>query len=85
MDYKKANTVSNYMLIAAMVLFGGVIFIQQIVVQMICLIVGVGLMIAAIVIRIRYWRCPHCKKMLTLGFHMEPDSCPKCKESLLKK
>lgn len=85
MDYKKANTVSNYMLIFAMVLFGGSIVIKGLAVQMGCLIAGVVLIIVAIVVRIKYWRCPHCKKMLSLGFNMEPDRCPKCRELLIKK
>lgn len=83
MDYKKANSVSNTMLIVAMVMFGGSLLIQNWIVQMVCFVIGVLLMIAAIVMRILYWRCPHCKKMLSLGFQREPEKCPHCKGVLL--
>lgn len=85
MDYKKATSVTNTLLIFSMVMFGGYLLIQDWMVQLICLVVGIGLIIAAIVMRVKYWRCPHCKKMLPLGFRMEPDRCPKCKEMLIKK
>lgn len=85
MDYQKANSVSNTLLIISMVMLGGSLLIQNWIVQMVCLITGVGLIVAAIVMRIMYWRCPHCKKMLPLGFRMEPDRCPKCKEIIIKK
>ncbi len=85
MNYQKANSVSNTLLITAMVFLGGSILIQNWLAQLVCLLVGAGCIIAAIVMRIMYWRCPHCKKMLPLGFRMEPERCPKCKELLLHK
>lgn len=85
MDYQKANSVSNTLLILSMVMFGGALLIQGWIVQMVCLVVGVGLIVAAIIMRVIYWRCPHCKKMLPLGFRSEPDRCPKCKEIIIKK
>ncbi|MBQ8246635.1 MAG: hypothetical protein IJZ42_05850 [Lachnospiraceae bacterium] len=83
MNYKKANSVSNYMFIFAMAFMGGSLLIQNAIIAMTCLIIAVGLIIAAIVVRIKYWRCPHCKKMLSLGFSMEPKNCPKCRGYLL--
>lgn len=85
MDYKKANSVSNTVLIISMVLCGGSLFFDEFAVQMFLLIAGAAAILAAIVIRIMYWRCPHCKKMLPLGFRMEPERCPKCKEIIIKK
>ncbi len=85
MDYQKANSVSNTLLVLAMVMFGGSLLILDWIVQLICLITGIGLIIAAIVLRLRYWRCPHCKKMLPLGFRMEPERCPKCREIVIDK
>lgn len=84
MNYKKANTVSNYMFLFAIALMVGTLLFDQMI-GLICLIVAVALMIAAIVIRILYWRCPHCKKMLSLGLGMEPKRCPKCRGELLGK
>lgn len=85
MDYKKANSVSNTVLIISMVLCGGSLFFDELAVQMFLLIAGAAAILAAIVIRIMYWRCPHCKKMLPLGFRMEPERCPKCKEIIITK
>ncbi len=83
MDYKKANSISNALLIVAIVMFGGSLLIQNGIAQLVCFVIGVALMIATIVMRIRYWRCPHCKKMLSLGFQREPEKCPHCKGALL--
>ncbi len=85
MDYRKANSVSNTILIVAMILCAGSLFFEELAVQMFFLIAGALAILAAIVIRILYWRCPHCKKMLSLGFRMEPERCPKCKEIIIKK
>ncbi len=82
MNYKKANTVSNYLFIFSMAFLGGALLFSPIF-ALICLVIAIGLIIAAIVIRIKYWRCPHCKKMLSLGFGMEPKNCPKCRGYLL--
>ncbi len=84
MDYKKANVVSNYVLIFSMVFLGGAILFSDAFIRLICIIIGAGLIVAAIVIRIKYWRCPHCKKRLPLGFGMEPKNCPSCRGYLLQ-
>ena len=84
MDYKKANSVSNAMLISAMAMFGGTLLTQNGIVQLVCLVIGILLIIAAIIMRILYWRCPHCKKMLSLGFHREPEKCPRCRGNLIQ-
>ena len=85
MDYRKANSVSNTVLIISMVLCAGTFFFEEPEIQMLLLLAGAVAIVAAIVIRILYWRCPHCKKMLPLGFRMEPERCPKCKEVIIDK
>ncbi len=84
MNYKEANSKSNTFLIIAMVLFVGSLLIQQWIFQMICLVGGVALIVMAIVVRVKYSKCPHCKKKLPLGFRSEPDKCPHCKEIIIK-
>lgn len=84
MNYKEANSKSNTFLIIAMVLFVGSLLIQQWIFQMICLVGGVVLIVMAIVLRVKYSKCPHCKKKLPLGFRSEPDKCPHCKEIIIK-
>ena len=85
MDYRKANSVSNTILIVSMILCAGSLFFDEFIAQMFFLIAGALAILAAIVIRIMYWRCPHCRKMLPLGFRMEPERCPKCMEIIIKK
>ena len=85
MDYRKANSVSNTVLIISMILCAGTFFFEEPEIQMLLLIAGAVAIVAAIVIRVIYWRCPHCKKMLPLGFRMEPERCPKCKEIIIDK
>ncbi len=84
MNYKEANSKSNTFLIVAMILFVGSLLIQQWIFQMICLVGGVVLIVMAIVLRVKYSKCPHCKKKLPLGFRSEPDKCPHCKEIIIK-
>ncbi len=85
MNYKEANSKSNTFLIVAMVLFVGSLLIQNWIVQMLCLVAGVVLIIMSIVLRVKYSKCPHCKKKLPLGFHSEPEKCPHCKEIIITK
>lgn len=84
MNYKEANSKSNTFLIIAMILFVGSLLIQQWILQMICLVGGLILIVVAIVLRVKYSKCPHCKKKLPLGFRSEPDKCPHCKELIIK-
>ncbi|MBQ7766051.1 MAG: hypothetical protein IJ397_04330 [Lachnospiraceae bacterium] len=84
MDYREANARSNTFLIIAMVLFIGCLLIQNWIVQMLCLIGGIVLIVLAIVLRVKYSKCPYCKKKLPLGFRSEPDKCPHCKETIIK-
>lgn len=84
MNYKEANSKSNTFLIIAMVLFVGSLLIQQWILQMICLVAGIVLIVMAIVLRVKYSKCPYCKKKLPLGFRSEPDKCPHCKEIIIK-
>ena len=84
MNYKEANSKSNTFLIIAMILFVGSLLIQQWIFQMICLVGGLVLIVVAIVLRVKYSKCPHCKKKLPLGFRSEPDKCPHCKELIIK-
>lgn len=83
MDYKKASEASNWMLGISLVACGGAFFFSDWW-AIISLGVALLLIIGAIIIRIIYWRCPHCKKMLSLGFRREPKICPKCRKPLLK-
>lgn len=84
MDYREANSKSNTFLIIAMVLFVGCLLIQQWILQMLCLIGGVVMIVMAIILRVKYSKCPYCKKRLPLGFHSEPEKCPHCKEIIVK-
>lgn len=84
MNYKEANSKSNMMLIIAIILFVGYILLDGWVLPMLCLLAGIVLIIASIVLRVKYSKCPHCKKKLSLGFHSEPDKCPHCKGILIK-
>ena len=84
MNYREANSKSNTFLIIAMVLLLGAVLMLNWVAQMICLRSGVVLIIIAIVLRVKYSRCPHCKKKLPLGFRSEPEKCPHCTEILIK-
>ena len=84
MNYKEANSKSITFLIIAMILFVGSLLIQQWILQMICLAGGLVLIVVAIVLRVKYSKCPHCKKKLPLGFRSEPDKCPHCKELIIK-
>ena len=82
MNYKEANSKSNTFLIIAMILFVGSLLIQQWILQMICLVGGLVLIVVAIVLRVKYSKCPHCKKKLPLGFRRI--SVPIAKKLLLK-
>ena len=82
MNYKKAAEVSNWMFIASMAAIGGTFFFTG-TTQLVLFAIGIGLIVAAIVVRIVYWRCPNCKKMLKLGFRQEPNICPRCRANLL--
>ena len=84
MNYKKANEMANWILIGSIVACGGVFFTSG-TVALVLLGVAVLLILTSIVIRIKYSRCPHCKKRLRLGFRMEPDKCPYCRGVLIEK
>ncbi len=84
MNYREANSKSNTFLIIAMVLFLGAVLILNWIVQMICLIAGVVLIVMAVILRVKYSKCPHCKQKLPLGFRNEPEKCPHCKGILIK-
>ena len=83
MNYKKAGEVSNWLFAASIVSIGGTLFFQGWT-QLVLLLLGVILIAAGIIVRVVYWRCPHCKKMLHLGFRQEPDQCPYCRGNLLE-
>lgn len=82
MNYKQANNVSNWLLIGAVTALGGTFFFNGIADIIAFALGGIGL-ISAIVVRIVFWRCPHCKKALQLGYGMEPKICPKCRQPLI--
>ena len=82
MNYKKAGEVSNWMFVGSIVAIGGTLLFQGWT-QLVLFVVGIGLIIGGIVVRIVYWRCPHCKKVLKLGFRQEPNICPHCRGDLL--
>ena len=82
MNYKKAGEVSNWLFIGSVVAIGGTFFFNGWT-QLALLILGVGLIAAGIAVRVIYWRCPHCKKRLHLGFRQEPKICPSCRGKLL--
>ncbi|MBR3039847.1 MAG: hypothetical protein IKI20_04240 [Lachnospiraceae bacterium] len=86
MDYKKAGQVSNWFFITSIIAIVGTLFFKdpsQRMTQLILFFIGIALIIGGIVVRIIFWRCPKCKKMLTLGYRLEPDKCPRCRASLL--
>ena len=83
MNYKQANSRSNTFLIIAIILFVGYIVLDGWVAPMLCLVAGVILIVLAIVLRVKYSKCPHCKKKLSLGYHSEPDKCPHCRGILI--
>lgn len=82
MNYKKAGEVSNWLFIAAVATIGGTLFFTGWT-QLILFVLGVGLIVSGIAVRVIYWRCPHCKKTLHLGFRQEPKVCPYCRGNLL--
>lgn len=84
MDYKKATSISNGLLAGSMFALLGTVLASNPVVQIVCFILGVAMIIGGILVRIIFWRCPHCKKALKLGFGMEPKNCPHCREPLMK-
>ena len=83
MNYKKASELSNWLFISSVAAIGGTLLFKGWT-QLILFILGVALIIGGIVVRIVYWRCPKCKKMLKLGFRQEPDVCPYCRAKLLE-
>ena len=84
MNYKQANEIANWIMIASIVACGGVFFTGG-TVAWVLLGVAVILIFTSIFIRVKYSRCPHCKKRLMLGFRMEPDKCPHCRGVLIEK
>ena len=60
MNYKKAGEVSNWLFIAAVAAIGGTLFFTGWT-QLILFVLGVGLIVSGIAVRVIYWRCPHCK------------------------
>ena len=82
MNYKKAGEVSNWLFISSVAAIGGTFFFTGYV-QLTLLILGVGLIAGGIAVRVIYWKCPHCKKRLHLGFRQEPKICPYCRGKLL--
>lgn len=82
MNYKKAGEVSSWIFVFAAAVIGGTFFLKGWT-QTILFFIGIALIIAGIVVRIVYWRCPHCKKRLKLGFRQEPTKCPCCGGDLL--
>ena len=82
MNYKKAGEVSNWMFMGALASIGGTFFISGIT-QLVLFVLGIGLIAGGIMVRVIYWRCPHCKKRLHLGFRQEPKICPYCRGQLL--
>ena len=82
MNYKKAGEISSWIFVFAAAVIGGTFFLKGWT-QSILFFIGIALIIAGIVVRIVYWRCPHCKKRLKLGFRQEPTKCPNCGGDLL--
>ncbi len=82
MNYKKAGEVSNWLFISSVAAIGGTFFFTGYV-QLTLLILGVGLIAGGIAVRVIYWKCPHCRKRLHLGFRQEPKICPYCRGQLL--
>ena len=83
MNYKQANSVANWLCVVALVAFGGIFFFDT-TGDIIALIIGLGCIIASIIVRIIYSRCPHCRKTLKLGYGIEPKNCPYCRKPLLE-
>ena len=84
MNYKKAGEVSNWLFVSSVAAIGGTFFFSGWI-QLALLIIGVGLIAGGIAVRQIYWRCPHCKKKLKLGFRQEPKICPYCRGQLISK
>ncbi|MBQ1489266.1 MAG: hypothetical protein IIZ41_10990 [Lachnospiraceae bacterium] len=83
MNYKKAGELSNWLFVSSVVAIGGTFFFTGWA-QLALLVLGVGLIVSGIVVRVVYWRCPHCKKKLHLGFRQEPKICPYCRGTLIE-
>jgi DNA-directed RNA polymerase subunit RPC12/RpoP len=84
MNYKKAGEISSWLFVFAAAAIGGTFFLKGWT-QSILFLAGIALIIAGVVVRIVFWRCPHCKKRLKLGFRQEPTKCPNCGGDLLNK
>lgn len=82
MNYKKAGEISSWLFVFALAAIGGTFFTKDWT-QIILFLLGIVLIVAGILMRVIFWRCPHCKKRLKLGFRQEPTKCPKCGGDLL--
>jgi len=73
MDYKKAYNVFMIMAFTALLLIAIAILLEFI------WFVVIGLILAAVARLLAYmfYRCPHCKKTLSLRFK-PPHECPEC-------
>ena len=81
MNYKKAGELSTWLFVFSIASIGGTFFFQG-TVQIILFFLGIALIVGGILVRVIFWRCPSCKKMLHLGFKMEPTKCPYCRADL---
>ena len=83
MNYKKAGELSNWLFVSSVVAIGGTFFFTGWA-QLALLVLGVGLIVSGIVVRVVYWRRPPCKQKLHSGFRQEPKSCPYCRGTLIE-
>lgn len=44
--------------------------------------IGVALLVAAVLVIWRYWRCPHCNALMPVRGLYEPEYCPICGKRL---
>ena len=81
MNYRKANLWNNILIVVAVIIafltygFSGLA-------QYIIGGVAVLILIAALVIKGLYWRCPHCKSMLPWKSFTAPVHCMQCGKKL---
>jgi len=85
MEYRKAKTVSDIFIAVAVVLWLSLFlftessFFNTMLIAVI--ILGLGLVTAAIILLVIYYRCPHCHRYIRVRGRT-PDYCPCCGEAL---
>ncbi len=81
MDLNKVKKLSNLLLVGVVAAFlAATVFREDQLVARISIGVMILLTLIYTVLRIRYWRCPYCKRLL--GPEKDLTDCPYCGEKL---